>query len=85
MVDGKPVELSRLELRVLAALLAQRGRLLARERLEQAVYSMEAEVTPNAIEAAVSRLRRRLESRGATVTITAMRGLGYILAEPPEC
>jgi len=36
-------------------------------------------------EAAVSRLRRRLESSGATVTITAMRGLGYILAEPPEC
>ena len=84
-VDGKPVELPRLELRVLAALLAQRGRLLARERLEQAVYTMDAEVTPNAIEAAVSRLRRRLESHGATVTITAMRGLGYILAEPPEC
>jgi DNA-binding response OmpR family regulator len=84
-VDGRPVELSRLELRVLAALLAQRGWLLARERLEQAVYSMESEVTPNAIEAAVSRLRRRLEARGATVTITAMRGLGYILSEPPEC
>jgi DNA-binding response OmpR family regulator len=84
-VDGKPVEPSRLELRVLAALLTHRGRLLARERLEQAVYSMEAEVTPNAIEVAVSPLRRRLESHGATVTITAMRGLGYILAEPPEC
>ena len=84
-VDGVPIELPRLELRVLAALLTQQGRLLARERLEQAVYSIDAEVTPNAIEAAVSRLRRRLDARGATVTITAMRGLGYILAERPAC
>ena len=84
-IDGVVAELPRLELRVLAALLGRHGKLLARERLEQAVYSMDAEVTPNAIEAAVSRLRRRLEARGATVTITAMRGLGYILAEPPAC
>jgi len=84
-VAGRPIEAPRLELRVLGALLAQRGKLLARERLEQAVYSMEAEVTPNAIEAAISRLRRRLDSNGATVTITAMRGLGYILAEREQC
>jgi DNA-binding response OmpR family regulator len=84
-VAGRPIELPRLELRVLGALLAQRGKLLARERLEQAAYSMEAEVTPNAIEAAMSRLRRRLESNSATVTITAMRGLGYILAEQEQC
>jgi len=84
-VAGRPIEVLRLELRVLGALLAQRGKLLARERLEQAVYSMEAEVTPNAIEAAISRLRRRLDSNGATVTITAMRGLGYILAEREQC
>jgi DNA-binding response OmpR family regulator len=77
-IDGIPVELPRLELRVLSALLGQRGKLLARERLEQAVYSTDAEITPNAIEAAVSRLRRRLEARGASVTITAMRGLGYM-------
>jgi DNA-binding response OmpR family regulator len=37
-------------------------------------------VTPNAVEAAVSRLRRRLEAHGATITVNAMRGLGYILA-----
>jgi DNA-binding response OmpR family regulator len=84
-VEGKPIELPRLELRVLGALLAQRGKLLARERLEQAVYSMDAEVTPNAIEAAISRLRRRLDAQGATVTISAMRGLGYILAERQQC
>jgi DNA-binding response OmpR family regulator len=80
-VAAVPLELPRLELRILTALLARPGQLLPRARLEQAVYSMDAEVTPNAIEAAISRLRRRLEGAGATVAITAMRGLGYVLAE----
>lgn len=80
-IGGTPIDMPRLELRILAALLGHRGQLLPRARLEQAVYSMDAEVTPNAIEAAISRLRRRLEAAGATVAITAMRGLGYVLAE----
>lgn len=84
-IGGVAAELPRLELRVLAALLGQQEKLVARERLERAVYSIDAEVTPNAIEAAVSRLRRRLEAYGASVTITAMRGLGYILSERPVC
>jgi DNA-binding response OmpR family regulator len=45
------------------------------------VYSFDNEVTPNAIEAAVSRLRKRLDAHGASVDIAAMRGLGYILRE----
>ncbi len=85
-IDGRLVPgLSRREFAVLAALLGHAGKLLPRQRLEDAVYSFDAEVTPNAIEAAVSRLRRRLETNNATVTITAMRGLGYILAEREAC
>jgi len=80
-VGGEVSELPPQELRVLGALLAHHGMLISREKLEQAVYSFDDEVTPNAIEAAVSRLRRRLEQAGALVTITAMRGLGYILSE----
>ncbi len=85
-VDGSPVlDLPRREFAVLAALLGQKGRLLPRQKLEDAVYSFDDEVTPNAIEAAVSRLRRRLEAHDATVAITAMRGLGYILSERDGC
>ncbi len=79
-VEGAAVEVPRLEFRILAALLGHRDRLLPRARLEQTVYSSDAEVTPNAIEAAISRLRRRLDAHGAELSITAMRGLGYILA-----
>ncbi len=84
-IDGQQVDVPRRELSVLAALLRHQGRLLPRQRLEEAIYSFDQEVTPNALEVAVSRLRRRLDSHGASVTVTAMRGLGYILAERASC
>lgn len=83
-VDGHVVDMPRRELTVLQALLLQQGRLLPRQKLEHAIYSIGDEVTPNATEAAVSRLRRRLDQAGANVNVTAMRGLGYILSEPAE-
>lgn len=80
-VAGQVAPLPRRELVVLVSLLSNQGRLVPRRKLEDAVYSFDNEVTPNAIEAAVSRLRRRLDGLDAAVSITAMRGLGYILSE----
>ncbi len=80
-VTGQVAALPRRELGVLIMLLRNQGRLVPRRKLEEAVYSFDKDVTPNAIEAAVSRLRRRLDGLNADVTITAMRGVGYILAE----
>jgi len=84
LIRDTPAELSRLELMVLATLMANSGRLLPKSRLEHAVYSMDEPVTPNAIEAVISRLRKRLDANGATHTISAMRGLGYYLLERPQ-
>lgn len=80
-VSGRVVTLPRREMSVLSALLAHQGRVLRKEKLEQSVYSLDNEVTANAVEAAVSRLRRRLEAEGASVELVAMRGIGYILTE----
>jgi DNA-binding response OmpR family regulator len=80
-VTGQVTQLPRRELGILVTLLSNQGRLVPRRKLEHAVYTFDNEVTPNAIEAAVSRLRRRLDGLHAAVTITAMRGLGYILSE----
>jgi DNA-binding response OmpR family regulator len=80
-VGGQVTPLPRRELGVLMTLLRNEGRLVPRQKLEDAIYSFDKEVTPNAIEAAISRLRRRLDNLNADVTITAMRGVGYILAE----
>ena len=77
--------MSRRELSVLHVLLAQQGRVLRKEKLERAIYSLDHEVTENAIEAAVSRVRRRLEAEGAKVKLVAMRGIGYVLSEGSSC
>lgn len=84
-VGGRAVSLTRRELSVLSAFLSQPGRVLSKEKLERAIYALGSEVTGNAVEAAVSRLRRRLEAEGATVDLVAMRGIGYILTERAQC
>jgi DNA-binding response OmpR family regulator len=80
-VDGDAVELTRREIAVLETLMRNRTRPVAKRALEEAVYSFAEDVSPNAIEAAVSRVRRRLDSAGARVTISAARGMGYLLSE----
>ncbi len=83
-IGETPVDMPRREITVLEALIRNHGRLVSRRALEEAIYSFDKEVTPNAIEVAISRVRKRLEGHGANVAITAMRGLGYILADKPE-
>ncbi len=80
-VDGDSVEMTRREIAVLETLMRNRTRPVAKRALEEAVYSFAEEVSPNAIEAAVSRVRRRLDGAGARVTISAARGMGYLLSE----
>lgn len=52
------------------------GAIVAKERLEELLYPMGEEIASNAIEVAVSRLRKKL---GAHI-IETVRGLGYRLA-----
>lgn len=84
-VGGRLVSISPRELSALSALMKCPGRVLRREKLEQAIYAFDDEVTDNAIEATISRLRRRLDSLAATIEIVAMRGIGYVLTERAAC
>jgi two-component system response regulator TctD len=78
-LDGRPLALTPRELAVLEALVARLGRPVARELLFEKVFDMDADARPEAIESYVSRLRKKLEGSGAT--ITTLRGLGYLLSE----
>lgn len=82
-VGGRTVGLQRRELNALEVLLRNSGSLVSRRKLEDALYAADEAVTPNALEAVVSRLRKKLDLAGATVSITAMRGIGYILTDRP--
>ena len=78
-IAGIQLDLPRRELLVLEALMRRPGRTVSRECLEEAVYSFDDELASNAMEAHISRLRRRLEERDAGVAIHSVRGVGYFL------
>lgn len=83
-VDGNPLELSRREASLLELLLRRVGRVVGREALDQALYSFDDAVSPNALEAVVSRLRRKLETAGEHDRLHTVRGVGYLLAAPRD-
>ena len=83
-IDGQPLDLRRREMLVLEALLAARGRVVVRDHLEERLYGYDQAVTPNALEAAVSRLRRALDEAGAGVRVETRRGIGYALRADAE-
>jgi len=80
-VEGRAVALGRRELGVLEQLMARKGRVVARRVLEEAVYALDDDVSPNALDAAVSRLRRGLEAEGCALPLHTVRGVGWMLAD----
>ncbi len=77
--NGQHVPLGRREFGVLEALVRAKGRVIARETLQEMLYDRDADVTPNAVDAAVSRVRRALDEAAADVSIRTIRGVGWML------
>lgn len=76
--DGRPVQLTAREWALFEAFLARPGQLLSKAKLEEKLYSFDAEVESNTIEVHVSRLRKKLGS----ALIETERGMGYRLGKP---
>lgn len=76
-VSGVVVELGPREWTVLEYLLLQAPKPAAKDKLLQALTGWDKEITPNAIEVYISRLRGKLEPSG--VVLRAIRGFGYRL------
>jgi DNA-binding response OmpR family regulator len=80
-VNGRVVAISHRELDALELLMRRAGQVVPKRLLDDTVYGLNEEVMPNTIEALVSRLRRRLETLEANVSIHTLRGIGYLLTE----
>lgn len=78
-ISGRPMTLPRRELAVLSVLIRRTGRVVQRAHLESEVYGLGDEVSGNALETQISRLRRRLETAEAGVEVRTVRGVGYLL------
>lgn len=80
LVDGKPLDMTAREWAMLAFLAARPDQVVGREEIQRSLYADGDEVSDNAIEKLVSRLRSRLEACG--VRLRTVRGLGYYLETP---
>ena len=78
-IGGTALALPRRELAIFDTLMRRAGRVVMREHLEAQVYGYDDEISSNALEAHISRLRKRLADSGARVVLHGVRGVGYLL------
>ncbi len=81
--SGRPIELRRSERRVLAILMRRTG-VVAKSAMEEGVTELRRELSSNAIEALISRVRKALGEADAGISIETVRGVGYRLREEGE-
>jgi two-component system OmpR family response regulator len=76
-LDGEALELTAREWAAIEFLAQRVNRIVNKDQIIQALYSWDEEITPNAVEKFISRLRVKLEPAG--IVIRTVRGLGYYL------
>ena len=82
-VDGKPIELTGLEIDLLIALLRRAGRVVPRTALLELAGRGDVSVGERAVDVHISRLRKKLGDDPPT-RIRTVRGVGYVLARAAE-
>jgi two-component system response regulator QseB len=73
--QGTPINLPRKEFVLLHELLAQPGRVLTRDRLQQVLYGWDEDVESNALEVHIHHLRKKFFPE----LIRTVRGVGYLV------
>jgi two-component system response regulator QseB len=76
---GKSASLAPAELQILLALVRKQGGVVRRQALESAGWGISEAVTPNALDVALHRTRRKLQAIDSQLQITNVRGQGYAL------
>jgi len=79
---GHPIDLPAREVALLEVLFMRAGKVVAKEAIVQSLTGFDDELSGNAIEQYVSRLRKRLAPHG--LTVKTARGIGYYLERLAE-
>ena len=79
--NGAKIELSRNEYRILLTLMENKGKVVSRERLMEALWETDCFVDENTLTVNVGRLRKTLEGAGLNDLIKTKFGVGYILED----
>jgi len=79
---GVEVDLTAIEFKLLATLVARTGRVQSRQQLLEDVWEVTAAIETRTVDTHVKRLRQKLDDDGSW--IQTVRGVGYRLAEPRQ-
>lgn len=77
------IELTKNEHRILVLLLENKGRIVSRERLMDALWESDSYIDDNTLTVNVGRLRKKLETNGLADFIQTKFGAGYYIGEEP--
>jgi len=81
---GNLLSLGRREVGALEIMMQRKNQVVSRRAIEDSLYDKTSDITPNAVDAVVSRLRRTLEDANADVRIQAVRGIGWMLLDESD-
>ncbi len=76
-LDGKTLELTAYEYKVLEYMMLHRGEVISKTVLTEHIYDQDFDRDSNVIEVFVGRLRKKLDPDGSLCPIETLRGRGY--------
>ena len=77
--NGEKIELTKNEYRILLCLMENRGKVVSREKLMEALWQTDVFVDENTLTVNVGRLRKKLDGAGLEGFITTKFGVGYLI------
>lgn len=79
--QNEKIDLTKNEYRILLTLMQQKGKVVSRDRLMEALWETDCFVDENTLTVNVGRLRKKLDRAGLNDFIQTKHGVGYILGE----
>lgn len=79
---GQEIHLLPKEFSILQLIMRQPGKVFSLEEIVEAVWGMDADVTPETVRSNIKSMRRKLDWSGKTSYITNVHGVGYKLELP---
>lgn len=79
--DGRRIDLSAKEFKLLKLLMRRRGQVLSRAVLAEQVWGMNFDSDSNVVEVSVRRLRAKIDDPFAPKLLHNVRGMGYVLED----
>ena len=78
--EGKHIELTKNEYRILRPLMEQKGKVVSRDTIMDRLWETDSFIDDNTLTVNVARLRKKLEQAGLEDFISTKKGVGYLIA-----